>query len=259
MQSRAQIVGQIVDYLEFQRECGVRTLELEPETLTALKQLSGGPQGAVRGAAGLPAAADGANVTAAEKLRRIAAAAAACRRCGLYKGRKRVVPGQGRIDNPDVMFIGEAPGADEDREGVAFIGRAGQLLTKMIAAMGYTRDEVFIANICKCRPPGNRTPTQDEMRVCLPFLQEQIAIVRPRVIVAMGNTAILGLLGSSGITRLRGKWTVFEGIPLMPTYHPAYLLRFPALKRDAWEDLKKVLHRLDRVVPPVRPKPRETA
>lgn len=259
MGNPARIVGQIVDYLEFQRECGVRMLELEPETLAALKQLAGGPQAAARGAA-RPAAATGeGKPTETEALRRVAAAAAACRRCELHKERQQVVPGQGLATTPDVMFVGEAPGADEDRQGLAFVGRAGQLLTKMIAAMGYTRDEVFIANICKCRPPGNRTPTQDEMRACLPFLKEQIAIVRPRVIVAMGNTAILGLLGSSGITRLRGQWTIFEGTPLMPTYHPAYLLRFPVLKREAWDDLKKVLRKLGRAVPPARTAPREQA
>ena len=142
------------------------------------------------------------------------------------------------------MFIGEAPGADEDAQGLAFVGRAGQLLTKMIAAMGYTRDEVFIANICKCRPPGNRTPTPQEMAACIPFLKRQVAIVRPRFIVALGNTAILGLLGETGILRIHGKWRQFEGIPLMPTMHPAYLLRNPSAKRACWEDLKLVMAKL---------------
>lgn len=150
------------------------------------------------------------------------------------------------------MFIGEAPGADEDEQGLAFVGRAGQLLTKMIAAMGYTREEVFIANICKCRPPNNRTPTFEEMAACIPFLKRQIAIVHPKVIVALGNTALLGLLGTPGIMRLHGQWKKFEGIPLMPTYHPAYLLRLPAAKRDCWNDLKLVMKHLGKT--PVAPR-----
>jgi len=160
------------------------------------------------------------------------------------------VPGQGNLLSPDIMFIGEAPGADEDRQGLAFVGLAGQLLTKMIAAMGYARDEVFIANICKCRPPQNRQPALTEMQACLPYLRAQIAIVRPRAIVALGATAVKGLLDSSaGISRLRGTWTAYMGIPLMPTYHPAYLLRVPPAKHEAWDDLKKVLQRLGRPVP----------
>ena len=142
------------------------------------------------------------------------------------------------------MFVGEAPGADEDAQGLAFVGRAGQLLTKMIAAMGYAREDVFIANICKCRPPGNRTPTPEEMAACLPFLRRQIAVIQPKFIVALGNTALLGLLGMSGIMRLHGTWQSFEGIPVMPTFHPAYLLRLPAAKRDCWKDLQLVMARL---------------
>jgi DNA polymerase len=174
----------------------------------------------------------------------IASECAACRLCELVNGRNKVVPGQGNPNRPPIMFIGEAPGADEDAQGLAFVGRAGQLLTKMIAAMGYTRDEVFIANICKCRPPNNRTPTPAEMAACLPFLKRQIAAVRPRFIVALGNTAIQGLLGETGILRIHGNWREFEGIPLMPTFHPAYLLRCPPAKRGCWEDLKLVMARL---------------
>ncbi len=142
------------------------------------------------------------------------------------------------------MFIGEAPGADEDRQGLAFVGAAGQFLTKMIQAMGYSRDQVFIANVCKCRPPNNRTPTPPEMAACIPFLKRQIALIKPKYIVALGNTAILGLLGKSGIMRLHGVWQEFEGIPLMPTFHPAYLLRAPAAKRDCWKDLQLVMAKL---------------
>lgn len=153
------------------------------------------------------------------------------------------------------MFIGEAPGADEDRQGLAFVGAAGQLLTKMIEAMGYTREQVFIGNILKCRPPDNRTPVPEEMATCLPYLKAQIALLKPKVIIALGATAVRGLTAiSTGITKLRGTWLSFEGIDLMPTYHPAYLLyqRNLTAKKQVWEDLKAVLKHLGRKPPPVR-------
>ncbi len=137
------------------------------------------------------------------------------------------------------MFVGEGPGADEDARGEPFVGAAGQLLDRMVAAMGYQRDEVYIANIVKCRPPNNRKPEASEMASCVPFLTQQLTLVKPRVIVALGATAVQGLCGTSeGITRLRGKWKLYKGsIPIMPTFHPAYLLRSPAAKRDVWNDL----------------------
>jgi DNA polymerase len=148
------------------------------------------------------------------------------------------------------MFIGEAPGEDEDIQGLAFVGPAGQLLTLMIEAMGFTREEVFIANILKCRPPLNRKPQPNEMDCCLPFLKAQIALLKPKAIVALGGTAVQGLLKIEvGITRLRGQWHTFEGIDVMPTFHPAYLLRNPSAKREVWEDLKEVLRRIGRPVP----------
>jgi DNA polymerase len=246
-----EIIEQVADYLRYRAECGERTVELEPETVAALRATRN------TGAAAVPRAAEAAATVAREApppqksappevdtLEAIAAECAACAMCGLCNGRKQAVPGQGRAENPDIMFIGEAPGADEDEQGLAFVGRAGQLLTKMIAAMHYTRDEVFIANICKCRPPNNRTPTPEEMAACIPFLKRQIALIKPKYIVALGNTAILGLLGKTGIMRLHGEWQTFEGIPLMPTFHPAYLLRAPAAKRDCWNDLKLVMAKL---------------
>lgn len=155
-----------------------------------------------------------------------------------------IVPGQGRMQ-PDVMFIGEGPGAEEDKQGLAFVGRAGELLTKMIEAMGYSRDDVFIGNIVKCRPEGNRTPLPAEMEVCMPFLKRQIALIRPKLIVCMGATAIKGLVNEkTGINKVHGEWREFEGIPVMLTFHPAYLLRDPHKKKPAWEDLKKVMERL---------------
>jgi DNA polymerase len=139
------------------------------------------------------------------------------------------------------MFIGEAPGRDEDEQGVPFVGRAGKLLTRIIEAIDMTRDEVYIANICKCRPPNNRAPTPEEMEACIPFLHRQIRIVEPRIICLLGATAVKGLLQEkTGITKLRGQFLEWHGILVMPTYHPAYLLRNPNAKRDVWEDVQLV-------------------
>ena len=152
------------------------------------------------------------------------------------------------------MFVGEAPGAEEDRQGEPFVGRAGQLLTRIIQTMGLGRDQVYIANILKCRPDtpnqasGNRKPTSDEMNTCRPYLEQQIDLIQPKVLVALGATAVEGLLGLSTVsmTRLRGKWQAYRGIPLMPTYHPSYLLRNQtlSLKREVWEDMLAVMDRL---------------
>ncbi len=182
----------------------------------------------------------------------IAAAIAACRACPLCESRTRTVPGVGNRIAPEVMFVGEGPGQDEDARGEPFVGAAGQLLTKMIAAMGYEREEVFIANIVKCRPPGNRVPEPAEIAACMPWLERQIALVRPKCLVALGATAFKGLAGDmkASITKVRGVWHEHGGIPLMPTFHPAYLLRYAPAKKSAWEDLKKVLERLGKTPPP---------
>jgi uracil-DNA glycosylase family 4 len=172
-----------------------------------------------------------------------------CQRCKLHEGRTHLVFGVG---NPraELLFVGEGPGADEDLRGEPFVGRAGQLLDRMIGAMGLTRPEVYICNIVKCRPPGNRNPEPDEINTCLPFLKAQIAAVNPRVIVALGKVAAQTLLGdASPISRLRGHWREALGKPLMPTFHPAYLLRSPGEKAKAWEDLKAVLKALGRELP----------
>jgi DNA polymerase len=181
------------------------------------------------------------------------AQALACIRCSHLAGsRQTVVFGVGDI-HARLMFIGEAPGADEDREGEPFVGKAGELLTKMIGAMGLNRSEVYIANILKCRPDtpgqtaGNRKPTSEEMATCIPWLHRQIDIIQPGAMVALGATAVEGLLGKTiGITRLRGTWQSYRSIPLMPTYHPAYLLRnqAPSEKRKVWEDLMAVMEQL---------------
>jgi uracil-DNA glycosylase len=187
--------------------------------------------------------------SAAQELAAIAKSVASCTKCPLHKTRTRTVPGQGSAA-PEIMFIGEAPGADEDIQGLAFVGRAGQLLTKMIEAMGYKREEVFIANILKCRPPGNATPLPEQMEACFPYLKSQIAAIKPKVIVTLGAVAARGLLNTiAGITRLRGTWQSYDEIPVMPTYHPSYLLRNPAAKREVWEDLKEVLKHLGKEPP----------
>ncbi len=176
-----------------------------------------------------------------------------CQQCPhLARSRKNVVFGVGDIHSP-LMFVGEAPGADEDERGEPFVGKAGQLLTRIIQTMGFSRDSVYIANILKCRPDtpgqaaGNRKPTTGEMNTCLPYLLAQIDLIQPRVIVALGGTAVEGLLGKTvGITKLRGHWQTFRDVPLMPTYHPAYLLHNQALgeKRRLWEDMLQVLEKL---------------
>jgi DNA polymerase len=180
--------------------------------------------------------------------------ALACVKCPhLASSRKNVVFGVGSID-AQLMFVGEAPGADEDEQGEPFVGRAGQLLTKIIQATGLQRADVYIANILKCRPDtpgqsaGNRKPTSDEMATCIPYLHEQIDLIRPKVIVALGATAVEGLLGKTiGITKLRGTWKTYRSTPLMPTYHPAYLLRNQAMseKRKVWEDMLAVMEKLE--------------
>ena len=164
-----------------------------------------------------------------------------CRRCKLHTlGRKRIVFGVGN-PNADLMFVGEAPGADEDEQGIPFVGRAGQLLTKIIEAIGMTRDDVYIANVIKCRPPQNRNPEPDEVDTCEPFLFRQIDVIKPKVIVALGKFGAQTLLRTEEpISRLRGRIFAFRGAKLIPTFHPAYLLRNPASKREVWEDMKMV-------------------
>lgn len=174
----------------------------------------------------------------------------ACTRCGLHAERKQAVFARG-TGSSRLCFVGEGPGADEDAQGFPFVGAAGQLLDRMIVAMGLDRDEVYVCNIVKCRPPKNRKPEPEEMAACVPYLHEQIALIEPEAIIALGATAVQGLLGTSeGITRLRGKWKLYQGrIPVMPTFHPAYLLRTPEAKRDVWDDLQAVLKQVGRSLP----------
>ncbi len=164
-----------------------------------------------------------------------------CQRCRLAAGRRNIVFGVGN-PSADLVFVGEAPGADEDAQGEPFVGAAGQLLTKMIEAMGFSRQDVYIANVLKCRPPGNRDPQPDEVDSCEPFLKQQLAAIRPRMIVALGRFATHTLLRvDTPISRIRGTFGSYEGVPLMPTFHPAALLREPARKREVWADLQQVI------------------
>jgi uracil-DNA glycosylase family 4 len=168
-----------------------------------------------------------------------------CTRCPLHQERTHVVHTEGNRQ-ARLMFVGEAPGADEDAQARPFVGRAGQLLTKIIEAIGMKREEVLIGNVNRCRPPGNRAPMPDEVAACKPYLLREIAAVQPEIIVVLGNTATKNLLDTrEGITRLRGSFQDYKGIRVMPTFHPAYLLRDPSKKRETWEDLKKVRDHLD--------------
>jgi len=232
-------------------------LDIVCKTLTGLRAHGVELRASRQSLARLKHAPKTAKRSSAELLAALQMPVLACRKCAhLARSRKQVVFGVGNPD-ADLMFVGEAPGEDEDRQGEPFVGKAGQLLTRIIETMGFRRDEVYIANVLKCRPDmppgasGNRKPRLDEMQTCLPYLRTQIEIIQPRVVVALGGTAMEGLLGETQpMARLRGQWHDFHGIALMPTYHPAYLLRNQALgeKRKVWEDMLLVLERLGRPV-----------
>lgn len=223
----AKIIQDLEAYVNYLAENGVK----EVGSFTASDRSGGYESGA-------PAA-----------LKKIAAAVAACARCPLHKGRTKTVPGQGN-PRPEILFIGEGPGEEEDRQGLAFVGAAGQLLTRLIKRMGFSREEVFIANIVKCRPPNNRKPWPEEIQACRPYLEEQIAILKPKVIVLLGATALEALMASDlKISRTRGKWLEYKGIPVMPTFHPSYLLRNQSAMWDVWHDMQLALKRLGRVAP----------
>lgn len=168
-----------------------------------------------------------------------------CQQCSLARTRKNVVFGDGNV-SAKIVFVGEAPGADEDEQGLPFVGRAGQLLTNIIKAMGLARKDVYICNILKCRPPGNRNPLPDEIRLCEPFLKQQLQLISPQIICALGSFAAKTLLKTeTPITALRGRFQTYEGIKLMPTYHPAYLLRNPSAKKQVWEDIQLIMKEIE--------------
>jgi len=249
----SQLINGIEQHLLHLKEEGVKTVEVSPATLG---ELGTPPRYVAAGKRELapPVSSGGASSRLPSDLQDIAKRVAACTACRLCKSRTNVVPGQGN-PHPEIMFVGEGPGQDEDEQGLAFVGRAGQLLTRIITRMGLTRDEVFIGNVVKCRPPDNRTPNPDEMAACLPFLREQIALLKPKVIVCLGATAIKGLFGPTvpGITKLRGTWKVYEGIDTMPTFHPSFLLRGGGDEKarywEVWSDMEQVLKKIGRTPP----------
>lgn len=238
----SEAVADTVRYLGRQKQRGRKFIQADETLLDGLKA----PQA--------PAATR--SPTGSEEKReayaRLEAEIKSCEKCShLVSFRTQVVPGVGNL-HADIMFVGEAPGADEDEQGEPFVGRAGQLLTRIIKTMGLTREDVFIGNILKCRPDvdtpaGNRKPTAPEMETCIPWLWRQIDLIAPKVLVALGDTAVKGLIPEIkiGITKIRGTWLQFRNIPLMPTYHPAYLLRNQslALKRECWEDMLAAMER----------------
>jgi len=187
---------------------------------------------------------EAANKIAGETLLKIREDLGECTRCKLHKGRNKIVFGDGSV-KAKLVFVGEGPGADEDKQGLPFVGRAGKLLTQMIEAMGLQRSDVYICNVVKCRPPDNRQPEKDEVTACSPFLFRQLDVLQPKVIVCLGSTAAQTLLQTNrGISHFRGEWLDFRGYKMMATYHPAYLLRNPAAKGEVWKDLQKVMGEL---------------
>ena len=234
----ATLVLSLRRHLQRQQRMGVRFVarpEVATMTPTAIESKKSAPDKVER----VSTHSDRVEVSSLEQLRNDIGD---CRRCKLHLGRTHVVFGIGN-PNAKLMFVGEGPGRDEDLKGEPFVGRAGQLLTDIITkGMGLTREDVYIANVVKCRPPQNRNPEPDEVASCEPFLKKQIELIRPRIIVALGKFAVQALLQSKvPITRLRGNWHTYMGIKLMPTFHPAYLLRNPADKKLVWEDIKKVM------------------
>ena len=224
----------LAEHLTFFQELGASGVSRNP----AWRRRSDIP--AAPGSAPGPGDITPAAAPATETLERIQADLGECTRCKLHQGRTTVVFGAGN-PSADLMFVGEAPGRDEDRQGIPFVGRAGQLLTKIIASIGLDRDDVYIANVIKCRPPDNRNPELDEIQTCEPFLFRQVDVIQPKVVVALGAFAVRTLLGTDqAISRLRGQVHEYRGARLVPTFHPAFLLRSPDRKRDVWEDMKKV-------------------
>ena len=263
-----QLLDATIGHLESLKQRGVRYVDTSPESLLRLatpaaQKTTTAPLG--QAAPTLipqrpdePSVYDSPKLSAADKesaMTKLRDEALACAQCAhLVSTRTQVVFGVGTV-HADLMLIGEAPGLDEDKEGEPFVGAAGQLLTKIIEATGLDRDKVYIANILKCRPDtpgkvyGNRKPRPEEMETCFPWVKRQIEIIQPKVMVALGGTAVEGLLGKmpSGITRLRGNWQEYRGVPVMPTFHPSYLLRNQSwvIKRHVWEDMMQVMERLN--------------
>jgi uracil-DNA glycosylase family 4 len=222
--------------------------EESPLPKTAAKSSStpslAAPKAPVLPVLAVPSLFEATNKTAGDTLPMVRSDLGECTRCKLHKTRNKIVFGDGSA-NADLVFVGEGPGADEDAQGLPFVGRAGKLLTQMIEAMGLKRPDVYICNVVKCRPPGNRPPEKDEVEACSPFLFRQLDVLQPKVIVCLGATAAQTLLQTNrGISHFRGEWLEYRGFKMMATYHPAYLLRNPAAKSEVWKDLQKVMSEL---------------
>lgn len=239
--------------LRLLKDLGFTELDLskQPAAATAEDVASAvdDPGAAARFLEGLPEAED---IAVLGSIAQLGQVALNCIRCRLAKGRTQVVVGSGNPE-ADLMFVGEAPGRDEDLEGYPFVGRAGKLLTDIINAMQLRREDVYIANVIKCRPPENRNPEPDELAACRPWIDRQIELVAPRVIVTLGKFAAQSLIGRGvAISAVRGAWHSYGAIRVMPTYHPAYLLRTPSAKKDVWQDMQKVMAELGIPLPPPR-------
>ena len=242
-----QTKKQLVSRLNYYREMGIHDFYRRPVVEGAMPAVAAAPPGDDVSAAtsgGEPSLFESPSPVIQDKpaaLKLIRQDIGDCTRCRLHKGRTNLVFGVGNV-NAELMFVGEGPGADEDAQGEPFVGRAGQLLNNMISAMGLKRQDVYIANVVKCRPPGNRTPEKDECDTCSPFLMRQIDVIRPKVIVALGAVAAKNLLAvNDSMANLRGRWYDFRESRLLVTYHPAYLLRDPRQKKEAWKDLQMVM------------------
>lgn len=223
----SKIIGQLKEYLEFQKNLGCPYLPWPEKNEDLLAKLIRRP------------------VRHFDSLTVLSRAVTQCRECSLSKNRHQAVPGEGSVKTP-LMFVGEGPGFEEDQQGKPFVGPAGQLLTKMIQAIRLNREAVFVTNTVKCRPPENREPAEKEIEACRPFLEEEIRLLNPRILVALGPCAAQTLTGSKAtISELRGQWLDFQGRRLMVMVHPAFLLRNPEAKREAWEDLKKIRREYD--------------
>lgn len=254
------IVEDVRAHLEYQRALGVKSVEVSPPGIQMpISRPAAAPvtkEKAAIAAAAPPVAKETAKVMLSaqggqpQTLEAIREEMGDCTRCKLHTGRKNIVFGEGD-PKATIVFVGEGPGFEEDQQGRPFVGEAGQLLTDIIEkGMKIKRAEVYICNIVKCRPPGNRNPEPDEVESCIGFVKQQIRAINPKVIVTLGNVPTQNLLGTKqGITKIRGTWQTYEGIPLMPTFHPAYLLRSPGEKKWVWVDIKNVLKRLGMQVP----------
>jgi uracil-DNA glycosylase family 4 len=253
-----EIVAQVRGHLEYQRALGVRTIAVpsfigesadngEKNEITPTSRVANGKREIKQNPSLGKILEDKIASAGSSSLESVREEMGDCIRCRLYQGRKTLVFGEGSR-SAKLVFVGEGPGYEEDQQGRPFVGEAGQLLTDIIVkGMKLAREEVYICNVVKCRPPGNRTPAPDEIAACEPFLREQLQAIKPSVIVTLGNVPTQTLLKTKeGITKLRGKWREFEGIPLMPTFHPAYLLRNPKDKVLVWEDIKKVIVQLEK-------------